>query len=400
MNIPRFSSPAELMGYINDPKNYKRASKKQYEIWCCMPEVGTNVHNHLENADYVTNEQKKFVLSGTVGEQWVIDIGKLMKTYTFVDGMEINPDTLRRKLVSGSKTIGWFKVKTRPDVTPGWACFVPVQYQFPIATSWGDTLTGNRPGVQHGYGDFIVCTDAGGQPNGNDRWIVNGAIFVNTYDNRGWTEVLQKGAVNGELQKPRELTAHTASNRQEQHKGGSRSNGMVNYTGAVMAERLNKNYRLLGNEGNPIEILNDILENTGSDEQDAMAKTAELFKRAFKSLVSHPGFKTSSTNYTYELNPMDREIRLDLAADMHKFRGKSMSNFFASLSFYIDRDEPHLCAFSAITTDEGEEFQSSSELQLDWNNMRTGCTKPEKYLAYLQNWIKERLVECKTAELY
>ena len=37
---------------------------------------------------------------------------------------------------------------------------------------------------------FVIVGNAGGQPNLNSRYVVNGAVFGNTYDNRGWTDCL------------------------------------------------------------------------------------------------------------------------------------------------------------------------------------------------------------------
>jgi hypothetical protein len=63
---------------------------------------------------------------------------------------------------------------------------IPVNLVFQIPTSWGDVLTVNAPGIPHGRGDFIVCADAGGYPNLNDRWVVNGEVFPSTYDMRAF----------------------------------------------------------------------------------------------------------------------------------------------------------------------------------------------------------------------
>ena len=62
---------------------------------------------------------------------------------------------------------------------------VPVNQKISINTAWGDVLQVNAPGVKHGKGDFIVCAvDNNGQPMLNDRWVVNGLIFEDTYDMR------------------------------------------------------------------------------------------------------------------------------------------------------------------------------------------------------------------------
>ena len=58
---------------IMQRENWKRTHKKKYQIFVCMPPLGTKVYNHLEDTHYVTSEKKPFVLSGTAGEQWVRD---------------------------------------------------------------------------------------------------------------------------------------------------------------------------------------------------------------------------------------------------------------------------------------------------------------------------------------
>ena len=40
----------------------------------------------------------------------------------------------------------------------------------------------HRDGIPHGEGDFIVSANKGGQPNPDDRWVVNGLVFINTYE--------------------------------------------------------------------------------------------------------------------------------------------------------------------------------------------------------------------------
>lgn len=174
----------------NMPQNYKRTRKKKYEITACMPPEGTRVFNKLEQSHYITSNEKQFVLIGTVGEQWVIDVNKLCSTYTLADGRILNKDVLTSMVKpynhNGVRVpvIGKFKVATRPGPYC-WAMRVPLNCCFQIPTSWGDMLTVNAPGVPHGRGgDYLVCSDGGGIPNLGDRWVVNGAIFPDTYDMR------------------------------------------------------------------------------------------------------------------------------------------------------------------------------------------------------------------------
>ncbi len=165
---------------VKNKENYKRTNKKKYVITVYRPPMGTCVYNVLEDVNYVTDEKKQFVLEGTAGELWVIDSGKLQKTYTLTDGSPLTLGYLKSHMTDKG-----IKIKTTTGVT-NWAMFVPMQYQVQVPTSWGDVLTANRPGIPHGAGDFIVCADNNGQPNFKDKWVVNGAIFRDTYDMRGF----------------------------------------------------------------------------------------------------------------------------------------------------------------------------------------------------------------------
>lgn len=57
-----------------------------------------------------------------------------------------------------------------------WA--IPVGGKHKIETSWGDVLETNAAGVEHGDGDYIVSNT----PDFSDAWVVNGAVFGNTYE--------------------------------------------------------------------------------------------------------------------------------------------------------------------------------------------------------------------------
>lgn len=225
---------------IDDKSKYKRCQKKKYKVWVCMPPIGTCVINKLEQPEvvqqlkgktyftvlemknirennsslydylsthaYIVDEKKRYVLSGTQGELWVIDPYKLQKTYIFATGEEISISSLQKRMNS-NKCIDWQLLETKVENNYNYACFVPKKQKLTIQTAWGSTLVGNAPCLKHGKGDFVVCSDGGnGQPNLNDRWIVNGLIFRDTYDNRGWTDKLEMtdslGSVSSNLEKP------------------------------------------------------------------------------------------------------------------------------------------------------------------------------------------------------
>lgn len=212
---------------INNIRNYKNCQKKLYTIHVCMPELNTIVVNKLEqpetlkflkgksfiqpheynsnpalkaaisqlpaNTYYITTQEQPFVLAGTLGEMWTIKPAKLASTYTFADKTPINSQTLQKKVKSNM--LDWTPITTIPNNTVTMACFVPLNQKFQVNTAWGTILNGNI-GRGHGLGDFIVCAKLpNGQPNLQDRWIVNGNIFATTYNNRGWSSYLDPKAV-------------------------------------------------------------------------------------------------------------------------------------------------------------------------------------------------------------
>lgn len=194
------------MIYIDDVTQYKRTKKKSYSVYVCMPKIGTNVQNKLEMSNYVTSEQKRFVIMGTVGETWVIDDNKLAKTYQFTDGSPITPQSLSKRVVSvgGIQLIDWMHLETQPGGGGlNWAMFIPKKHTFQIPTAWGDVLTVNDPRTRHGKGDFIVCADAGGRPNIADRWVVNGEVFPTTYDMRAFPNM--GAAIAKEIARPKSI---------------------------------------------------------------------------------------------------------------------------------------------------------------------------------------------------
>ena len=200
-----------IMNELNNIKNWKKTRKKSYEVYVCRPLPGCRVHNRLENVNYVTDTNKQFVISGTVGEQWVIDAAKLAKTYCTLDNQPITAEYLKRKVVSDGQ-IDWIKLKTitGADSQLNWAFHLPLSVQnFPVQTSSGDTLYANAPGRDHGQGDFLVCSDAGGYPNLNDIWVVNGEVFPTTYDMRAFPGLVPAGKKAPETPIPKSLISDT-----------------------------------------------------------------------------------------------------------------------------------------------------------------------------------------------
>lgn len=182
----------DFIKYMNNPANYKITRKKQYSIWACMPPVGTKVRNKLELCDYIVAGDKRIVLSGTRGEMQVVTLQKLASTYTFANGTPIKLDELAGMMQGGC--IDWFKITTRVGANQetNFACFVPKRITFSIPLDGGGMLQGNAPGISHGKGDFILTGSHNLQPDLRWPWVVNGEVFADTYDNRGFTNVLER----------------------------------------------------------------------------------------------------------------------------------------------------------------------------------------------------------------
>lgn len=229
----------------NNPANYKPCYKKQYDIWACIPPKGTIIVSKLEQPEsvarlggrtYFTGEmlaeyqrtnnpiigvlkellaQKgvycteagTVVLSGTRGELWTTSIEKLQATYQFYanDQLSYNWASLferRGAMVNGEPLLPWIKVHSNgKQAQPTMACFVEKSQKGLIKTRWA-TLAINAPlgkGGSHGLGDFVVCEavmvggklkPAIGADGSWNRWVVNGAVFADTYNNQGWANMV------------------------------------------------------------------------------------------------------------------------------------------------------------------------------------------------------------------
>lgn len=157
--------------------------KGDYIIQARNAYPGEYVYNELEGSEYITSEEKPVILRGTVGEMWTVSFDKLMRTYTYADGVPINEaDTLGWRFVPSADE--WWDIRPiqDPNAPTVFAYQTDPDEQVQVETSWGEVLTANRPGIPHGNGDWIVFANDGyGKPNENDSWIVNGAVFETTY---------------------------------------------------------------------------------------------------------------------------------------------------------------------------------------------------------------------------
>lgn len=150
----------------------KEYAKKRYTIKAEKVATGTTVYNFLEDCHYTSDDEKCIKLIGTVGEEWLVTIEKLVKTYTFVDRTPITPENIPE---------GVFEISTIVDDNAETIFATRVIHEEKVVTSCGEILTANRKGIPHGKGDFIVYANKEGKPDSDDKWVVNGMVFDNTY---------------------------------------------------------------------------------------------------------------------------------------------------------------------------------------------------------------------------
>lgn len=138
--------------------------RHDYQVGWYRDDSGVTITNKLEGVTYETSPDEPIVLTGTVGEQWIQSEEKFRKTYNISD----------EDFATGAG-----QVSPKPNGDIIWAR--PAVGQERVVTNWGHTLTANRDGVEHGKGDMVVCSDDNGKPNPSDSWVVNGAVWENTY---------------------------------------------------------------------------------------------------------------------------------------------------------------------------------------------------------------------------
>ncbi len=151
--------------------------KTSYEITGRMVSEPTTVYNPLELVTYdVANDGESVILKGTVGEEWVANISKVLSTYTRPDGSALSAEDFTNNLDQE------VALKTVAEPGTNYALFVPAGTVVKVDTAWGDTLYTNSGDAPHGEGDYLVCSAVDGEPDLSDVWVVNGEVFPSTYD--------------------------------------------------------------------------------------------------------------------------------------------------------------------------------------------------------------------------
>lgn len=188
-------------------------TKKSYVVHVRYEPTGVKVYNKLEDAHYTTTNERHLVLSGTVGEEWVIDNKKFLQTYRNYDGEPLTEKDIEFYTRQGAHPNIVSSIDGNDVV---WAKQVPTNLKLEVATSWGEVLTANRDGVPHGSGDFIMAANTeSNKPSKSDRWIVNGEIFGKTYQKAGSSDEIKKEKLTAEMLENQKLIKHYTALQQE-----------------------------------------------------------------------------------------------------------------------------------------------------------------------------------------
>lgn len=148
----------------------RKCRKKKYSIEVRRGYPGQVVYNITEDSRQTVTDECPFILTGLLGEEWCVDMTKLLKSYDITEE--------RAKALTGAKVL----ISTKDDPGIMWAKLRPIEDgEFQVQAQWA-MLFGNRPGIEHEKGDMQMYADKDGQPNMDDSWIVNGCVFALTYE--------------------------------------------------------------------------------------------------------------------------------------------------------------------------------------------------------------------------
>lgn len=195
---------ASLREDLNDFKKWRYTALKKHDSYVCLPPVGTECVSKIYNETDRTTKSACFMLSNSFGDRSVITGKELSRLYTYSNGDEINLASSKKRMVDG--LMDWEHIVARTGVSQ-WAFHLNSKkygtscQNFKFRTMKGLEVA-NQSGIRHGVGDFIVCDDANGRPDFKTARIVNGKVFVVTYDMRGFPGLVTTDEMNQVSPKP------------------------------------------------------------------------------------------------------------------------------------------------------------------------------------------------------
>ena len=135
--------------------------RDDYYVTVTMCRSG-QIYNHLEDCYYDLDDERCFVIEGTLKEKWPVTFETLQKTYLL-------DDETKEKLFSGSSA------KVSPKKTEDKLICFEVLKEMTVTTSYGDKLKAH-------VGDIIACkTDEQGKYDDSHARVINKEVFRNTY---------------------------------------------------------------------------------------------------------------------------------------------------------------------------------------------------------------------------
>lgn len=202
MSRLHFENPADKIDYnmlqvyiMQKPELWRKTHKKKYSVEWCIPAQGYRCQNKFEGTTYVAQEFTPILIKGTCGELWMTTTDSFIRSYR-VPYMTVMNEW-KRVYKDLGKAGSWQKAEANSDASEVYFAYRPPQKKvFQIRTSWGAVLTANDPHCDHGDGDFVVCrgmmVNGESVPDIRDMWVVNGNVFENTYNMRGFAKRTRK----------------------------------------------------------------------------------------------------------------------------------------------------------------------------------------------------------------
>lgn len=171
---------------------WQKCKKKQYRVKARKDGIAQDVYNVLENCTVAVREDE-IVLRGLFGEEWPIGKTKFLDRYVLPNNGSL------AELVE-QRSFAEIDVLTKACETEYYCLFVPRDQECGIYGMPTDEIekceyrTADGKGYRalfrinskdslsdHGNGDYVVCCSKNGEPDVDDMWVVDGNVFLKTY---------------------------------------------------------------------------------------------------------------------------------------------------------------------------------------------------------------------------
>lgn len=157
---------------VHDSLRFLKVRRRSATVKVCRPPVGTHVTTLTGAGDYVTTEERPYVVTGPRGDRWTVSEHELVRDYSCAQ-------CTAAVLSDNDITV----MTQEHDDSYEWACLYAIEDGPFVMFNYdeGREQIGNSPEVEHGWGDVVVASDAGGMPSDIHRKVVNGLAFFDMY---------------------------------------------------------------------------------------------------------------------------------------------------------------------------------------------------------------------------